>query len=145
MGEKVAITCRNKECRYHVELSYGVGRLGFFELRKLEKQIINGDENVNPEIRELLLKGEHLIVGATYHCPKCKEWRNPQTPYIWQALQVSPNGTVRGYALTYLDDEPKCNICGSRMIRISNPLSGNNTCPKCGQHNMKARISAIFD
>lgn len=97
MGRIYSMTCRNKSCRYHVELREGPGMILFARTKTLERNILNGDEEAPDEIKELLKTGHELECVATYLCPTCQEWQVGRFPYVFEPIIVSPYGTIREY------------------------------------------------
>ena len=65
MGRIYSMTCRNKLCRYHVELREGPGMKLFARTKTLERDILNGDEEASEEIKDLLKSGHELECVAT--------------------------------------------------------------------------------
>lgn len=144
MGSIYKIHCTNKKCGYSVELREGVGFTLFAKNHHLEDQI-KESRNASKEILRLLDSGEHLSSVTSYICPTCKEWVNNNEPFIFEALHVSPYGTIRKYKLHYLNGKPKCEKCGEELIHIQNVLSGKNSCPKCGLNSMEGRQIGFYD
>lgn len=145
MGRIYSMTCRNKSCRYHVELREGPGMILFARTKTLERNILNGDEEAPDEIKELLKTGHELECVATYLCPTCQEWQVGRFPYVFEPIIVSPYGTIREYKVHYLDGNPHCENCGTELEFILNPRSGKNWCPKCGTDNMKVGHFGFYD
>lgn len=145
MGRIFNMTCRNKACRYHVELREGPGMILFAWVKTLERDILSGDEEASDEIKELLQSGHELDCVATYLCPVCHEWQVGCFPYILEKICVSPYGTIREYKVHYLNGKPQCEKCGTELEYILNPRSSKNRCPKCGSDNMKASHFGFYD
>lgn len=143
MGWFYYVTCRNKACRYSVKI-YGGGGVRVFEKRKkLKEEILTGKKAASNKLKELLQSGELIEFRTTYLCPQCREWQVADTFYIFEAIHVSPYGTIREYKLHYLEGEPVCEKCGGHLIHILNPRSSKNPCPKCGTDHM--RVSPEYE
>lgn len=117
------VTCRNKACRYSVKI-YGDGDSGINKKqKKLEEEILNSKKAVSEKLRKMLQSGERIDFRTTYLCPQCHEWKVVDTFYIFEAIHVSPYGSVREYQLHYLEGEPVCKQCGGHLFHILNPRS----------------------
>ena len=145
MGRIFHMTCRNKACRYSVELREGEGMRLFAWIKTLERDILSGKEAAPEEIYNLLKDGYGLECVATYLCPTCHEWQVGRFPYVLEKIRVSPYGTIREYNVHYLDGKPKCEKCGTELEFILNPRSGKNKCPKCGTDNMRVSQFGFYD
>ena len=146
MGTFYSVSCRNKACRYHVELYDGPGMWRFAWVKKLERKIKLGEKEVPEEIRTLLNTGKTLDCVANYLCPCCKEWTTRfDVPYVFEAKHVSPYGTIREYEVHYLYGQPKCEKCGADLVYILNPRSSKNKSPKCGTDNMRVGQYGYYD
>lgn len=142
MGEKCSITCKNKECRYHKELRSGVGMFGFVEMKKFEKDILQGKIK-NKIALESIKNGAQIHACGIYLCPQCHEFVSDDTYYLIENLTYSPFGTAR-YDITFPFGKPHCENCGSELEFIRNILSSKVKCPHCNGE-LKSRISAHFD
>ena len=145
MGKIFHMTCRNKACRYRVELREGEGMRLFAWVKSLERDILSGKEAAPEEIINLLKNGNELECVATYLCPSCHEWQVGTFPYVLEKIRVSPYGTIREYKVHYLNGKPKCEKCGAELEYILNPRSGKNKCPKCGTDNMRVSHFGHYD
>ena len=145
MGSFYYMTCRNKACRYRVELREGPGMYLFAREKTLEKEILNGEIEASDEIKNLLNSGRKLNIVASYLCPTCREWQVENYPYILELIKVSPYGTIREYKVHFLNGKPKCKTCGGELDFILNPRSGKNRCPKCGTDNMRVSHFGYYD
>ena len=145
MGGYYSVTCRNKACKYYIMIRAGVGMHVFREMRTMEQKIINGEIEADEKIKSLLQSGEHFKANAVYLCPECREWKNVDSYFIFEKVHVSPYGTVREYKLHYLNKEPVCEECGSKLVFILNPRAQTVPCPKCGTANMISRDKGNFD
>lgn len=145
MGRIYSMTCRNRACRYHVELREGPGMRLFAWIKTLQRDILSGKEEAPEEIKDLLKSGHELDCVATYLCPTCQEWQVGYFPYILERTKVSPYGTVREYRVHFLDGNPKCEKCETELEFILNPRSSKNRCPKCGEDNMMSSHFGYYD
>ena len=145
MGKIYNLTCRNKDCGYHIEIREGCGMKLFSYKMTLEENIKSGEEDAPKEIKELLDQGLHIEIAATFLCPLCKEYINTKEPYILEKIHVSPYGTIREYKMHYIYNEPKCDKCGTKLIHILNPRSSKNKCPKCGCGEMRYGQPGFYD
>ena len=145
MGLIYSVTCRNKACRYSVELRDGPGMRLFAWIKTMEGDIKNGKKEASKGIVDLLNNGHDLDCVATYSCPTCHEWQVGWFPYVLEKTHVSPYGTIREYKVHYLDGIPKCEKCSSELTFILNPRSGKNRCPKCGTDNMRVSRYGFYD
>ena len=142
MGEMYSVTCRNKNCRYHVHLREGVGMMGFARMKQFEQQIISGEVH-NPAAQDSIHNGAKLRDGGIYLCRKCKEFKRSNTYYLIENLVYSPYGTPR-YDVTFPFGEPTCDQCGDKLEFIRNILSSKVKCPRCGGE-LKGRPAGCFD
>ena len=145
MGKFYYMTCRNKECRYRVQIREGEGMIGFARIMRLKEAILSGAEHVSPEIKQLLSDSFDLSGRGTYYCNECKEWKVISKPYIFESIHVSPYGTIRDYKVHYIYDAPVCDVCGSKVEFIPNPRSSKNKCPKCGMDDMRYGAGGYYD
>ena len=145
MGRIYSMTCRNKACRYHVDLREGPGMILFARTKTLECNILSGDEEAPDEIKCLLESGNELECVATYLCPTCQEWQVGHFPYVLELINVLPYGTIRDYKVHFVNGEPKCEKCNTVLKFILNPRSSKNRCPKCGTDNMKVGNFGFYD
>ena len=145
MGSFYHMTCRNKACRYSVELREGPGMYLFARQRAIEKEILDGKKEASDEIKNLLKSGCKLNIVANYLCPACQEWQVDNFPYILELIKVSPYGTIRDYKVHFLNGKPRCKKCGGELVFILNPRSGKNQCPKCGTDNMRFSGFGYYD
>ena len=142
MGSIFSVTCRNKACRYHVELREGVGMMGFARLKKLEDQIISGEVHA-PTVQDSLKNGSKLHCGGIYVCHECKEFKRNDAYYLIEDLVYSSYGTPR-YDVTFPFGVPECDTCGDKLEFIRNVLSSKVKCPRCGGE-LKGRCAGCFD
>lgn len=144
MGNIITITCRNKNCRHHMELKTGDGFSAERKANVLE-ETLRETKSAEDKILDLLDKGCHINYRSVYACPSCREWVEYNSPYIFEPIKKTPLGTVREYKIHYVHEKPACKKCGSDLYHIFNPLSTNNPCPKCGADNMNAKIVGNWD
>lgn len=142
MGDIYSITCRNKDCRYHVSLRDGVGMMGFARLKNFEKALLEG-EILNEKALTSIQNGARIKSGGTYLCPECKEFVSDNAYYLIENLTYSPFGTAR-YDVSFPFGEPCCQKCGSKLEFIRNVLSSKVKCPRCGGE-LKSRVAGCFD
>ena len=145
MGLVFSLTCKNKECRYSVQLREGPGFRLFSRDKNLEKAILSGEENVSDEIKTLLEKGLKVDSVTTLLCPCCKEYQICREPYIFEPIHVSPYGTIREYKIHFIYGDPCCEKCTTKLIHILNPRSSKNKCPKCGIAEMRYSKTGCYD
>lgn len=145
MGRMYSMTCRNKACRYHVDLREGPGMRSFAEIKTLERNIISGDEKAPEDIKRLLESGNELECVATYLCPTCRELQIGNYPYALELINVSPYGTIRNNIVHFVSGIPKCGKCNTELEFILNPRSSKNRCPKCGTNKMKVSRFGFYD
>ena len=145
MGRFYYMTCRNKECRYRIELREGPGMFLFAREKTLEEAILNGEREAPDEFKNLLKSGHRLDIVGNYLCPRCQEWKVENYPYILELIKASPYGTIRDYKVHFLNGNPKCEKCGGELEFIIRPRSGKNRCPKCGTDNMIASRFGYYD
>ena len=145
MGIFYYMTCRNKACRYSVELREGPGMLLFAREKTLEREIMNGEREAPDEIKNLLKSGHELDMVGNYLCPTCQEWKVVRHPYILELIKVSPHGANIDYKVHFLNGNPKCEKCGGELEFIIRPRSGKNRCPKCGTDNMRVSHLGYYD
>ena len=142
MGEMYSITCRNKDCRYHVHLREGVGMIWFARMKNFEQQIISGEAH-NPAAQDSIQKGAELRAGGIYVCHNCKEFKRDNTYYLIENPVYSPFGTAR-YDVVFPFGEPICDQCGDKLEYIRNILSSKVNCPRCGGE-LKGKTVGCFD
>ncbi len=145
MGQSFQISCTNKSCKYSFYLREGPGFFLFAQTKKLEDSIKNGETDAPEDIKSLLQAGKKLSCVTSYLCSNCQEWQTDSSPYIFEAIHVSPYGTIREYKIHYVYGKPKCKKCGKELIHILNPKSSKNKCPKCGQENMRVSFYGFYD
>lgn len=145
MGTFYRLTCKNKDCRYSVELREGVGWTLFARDKNLQSEILNGEEDASDEIKDLLKNGYEIMSVTTFLCPVCKEYQINIDPFIFEPIHVSPYGTLREYKLHFVYGDPECEKCGTKLIHILNPRSPKNKCPKCGISEMKYGGAGYYD
>ena len=145
MGQFYHVTCRNKACRYRAELREGPGMLLYRQIINKEHGIRSGEENAPEVIKELLSKGHHLNGVATYLCPICHEYQVGYYLYVFESTKATPYGTIREYAVHYIDGAPHCEKCGSELVFVLNPRSSKQPCPKCGTDNMNVSAFGYYD
>lgn len=119
--------------------------LKFVETKKLEKAILSGERPAPAEIVELLREGKRLSCVTTCLCPACKEFQTNDEPYIFEAIHVSPYGTIREYRLHFINGKPKCETCGTELIHVLAPRSSKTRCPKCGTDHMRTGGEGFYD
>ena len=61
MGTFYRLTCKNKDCRYSVELREGVGWTLFARDKNLQSEILNGEEDASDEIKGLKTSASELL------------------------------------------------------------------------------------
>ncbi len=142
MGIINSVTCKNKQCRYHIELREGPGMIGFAHMKQFEKSIVEGNVN-NPDVKERLEKGAKMETRGIYLCPCCKEFKNDDTYFLIENITESPFGTIR-YDVRFPFGKPICEKCNSELIYIENIRSSKVKCPKCGS-DLNARLSGYVD
>ena len=145
MGLIYSLTCKNKDCRYSVQLSEGPGFTLFARDNRLQEAILSGEEIVSDEIKALLEKGLKVHSVTTLLCPCCKEYQIYREPYIFEPIHVSPYGTIREYKIRFIYGEPCCEKCNTKLIHILNPRSSKNKCPKCGVGEMRYSGTGCYD
>ena len=145
MGRIFRVTCRNKECRYSVELREGPGFVLFRRVKDLEQDIKCGKVEVPKTIAALLETGHEVNCVATYLCPVCREWQVGYEPYVFEIVKASPYGTIREYKVHHISGIPKCEKCGAELSFVLNPRSSKTPCPKCGTENMKIGSFWYYD
>ncbi len=145
MGVLFSVTCRNKECRYRIEIREGAGMVLSKKAYNYERDILSGKEKASDEIISLLKAGHKIHFVATYLCPTCREWQTGYYPYIFEPVVTSPNGTIRDYKVHFLNGEPKCEKCGTKLVFLLNPRSSKNCCPKCEEANMTTKFMGWYD
>ncbi len=142
MGTKYSVTCKNKNCKYHVELREGPGMIGFANMMRFRDQILSGEFS-NPSVAEKLKNGARIHTRGIYLCPKCKEFKSNDTYFLLENFTESPYGTIR-YDVTFPFDKPVCDVCDSELVYIKNIRSSKVKCPKCDSE-LNARLSAYVD
>ena len=145
MGRFYSLTCMNKDCNYHVDLREGPGMRIFVDVKSMELAIKEGKYEAPEDIKRLIDKGFQFWVVYTFMCPTCKEYQTCKEPFIFEPILVSPYGSVRDYKLHFLEDEPHCDECGSKLIFVPNPRSSKNKCPKCGIGEMEFHGWGYYD
>ncbi len=139
MGEINCVTCR--QCRYHAETREGVGWIGFMNLKKTEKAILNGELQCGEALMRLQ-NGETLECGAAYLCPVCREFVSSNQ--LFCRKNVAEEGEDDKYTYAFPFGLPKCETCDAELIFIPNIRSSKVKCPKCGG-DLKARLAGFFD
>lgn len=145
MSQLYNVTCRNKECRYSFKVREGVGMRTFMWISPQEDDIKEGTREASGALADLLVSDDGLMHEATYLCPTCREYQNGRYPHVVELKKVTQFGTIRDYKVRFLDGEPKCSKCGSKLEYILNPKSGKHKCPKCGTDQMSVGSIGHFD
>ena len=145
MGLIYSLTCKNKDCRYSVQLREGPGFTLFARDKRLQEAILSGEEIVSDEIKALLEKGLDVDSVTTLLCPCCKEYQINREPYVFEPIHVSPYGTIREYKIHFIYGDPCCEKCHTKLIYILNPRSPKNKCPKCGIGEMRYSNTGCYD
>lgn len=142
MGRINSITCKNKDCKYHVELFEGTGMIGYSKMEHFRESIVSGDIP-NPIVAKKIMDGAEIRTGGIYLCPKCKEFKTHSAYFLVENLSRSPFGTLR-YDVTFPFETPVCDLCNSELIYIDNIRSSKVKCPKCGSE-LHTRAAGLWD
>lgn len=142
MGEIYSITCKNKACRYHKKLRFGVGMKGFARMKNFEKDILEGKIE-NKVALKSIKEGANICACGIYLCPQCRELVNDNTYYLVENLTDSPYSKPQ-YDVTFPFGEPHCNHCGSKLEHIRNDLLSKVKCPRCNG-DLNVRNAGCFD
>lgn len=142
MGTIYTVTCKNKRCRYHVELWEGPGMFSFSKMKDFERSIINGEVNIS-DVKERIENGAEIDTRGIYLCPSCKEFTDSHVYFLRENITESPYGTIR-YDISFPFEKPLCEKCNSELIFIKNIRSSKIKCPKCGE-NLSSRLWGYFD
>lgn len=145
MGSIYNISCRNKQCMYHIQVRMGEGFLEYAHIKDLENGIKDESVITDSDVKRLVNAGYEVKGNATFLCNHCNKWVNLFIPHILEITNQSPLGTIREFKVHSIEDDFICPDCGNELEYILNPKSSNNKCPRCGATNMKVGESILYD